>query len=60
MKRIKEIFWKHANCIPWICAGITVLTCETVMKWQYFLTWLSLVWLIWLKDPLDKDPFSDR
>lgn len=53
-KKIKHMFWKHWNCLPWLLCGISVLIEGEVEMYQYILVLFVLLMLIWVKLPLDK------
>ena len=52
-KKIKRIFCKHWNCIPWFFAGISVMIGGEIKMYHFFLIWLAILVLIWLRLPLD-------
>lgn len=52
-KEIKRIFWKHWNCIPWFLTGISIMLGGEIKMYHFFLTWLAILVLIWLRLPLD-------
>lgn len=53
MKKIKKMFWKHWNCIPWFLVGISIMLDGEIKIYQFFLTWLAVLALIWLRLSLD-------
>ena len=53
MKNIKKIFRKHWNCLPWGFVGISIIAGGQVEMWHFVIAWLVILFLIWLKLPLD-------
>lgn len=52
-KKIKRIFCKHWNCIPWFFTGTSIMIGGEIKMYHFFLTWLAILVLIWLRLPLD-------
>lgn len=51
--KIKRIFWKHWNCLPWAFAGILTIASGQVKMYHFIIAWLTTLFLIWLRLPLD-------
>ena len=52
-KKMKRIFRKHWNCIPWFLAGIAIMAGGENKMYHFFLTWLIILVLIWFRLPLN-------
>lgn len=52
-KKIKRIFWKHWNCIPWFFSGISIMIGGEIKMYHFLLTWLAILALIWFRLPLN-------
>ena len=46
-KRLKEIFDKHWNCIPWFICGMAILIKGDIGRGAYGLTWITVLILLW-------------
>lgn len=47
MSRMKRIFNKHWNCLPWIFVGVVNLWFGDISRWDYGLAWFALLIMIW-------------
>lgn len=54
MKRIKQMFRKHWNCLPWLICGVQAAADGDIKMWQYILAVFTIIMLIWWKLPLEK------
>ena len=52
-KKMKRIFRKHWNCIPWFLTGIAIMAGGEIKKYHFFLTWSIILVLIWFRLPLN-------
>lgn len=51
MKRIKRIFYKHWNVLPWFCTGLFILIDGNIGRFTYGITWGSVMVLLWIYCP---------
>ena len=54
MKKLKSIFKKHWNCLPWFICGIAVMVDGEVTLGQFFLAWVVTLWLAWMRPVRNK------
>lgn len=55
IKKIKNMFWKHWNCIPWFVVGIDILLGDKISKWQFAACWVCILLFVWKWFPTDGD-----
>ena len=51
MRKLRRIFLKHFNCVPWFVVGIQILADGNISRWQYLLCWICTLVLIWVYCP---------
>ncbi len=47
MKKIKKLWWKHWNILPWlVCGGMALIKGE-ISRFQYGLAWVCILAMVW-------------
>ena len=52
MKKLKEIFEEHYNCLPWFVCGLIELIQGDITRFEFFCIWMALLILIWFRIPV--------
>lgn len=52
MKKIKKLWWKHWNILPWLVCGGMVLIEGEISRTQYGLVWVCNLAMIWRYMPV--------
>lgn len=59
VKKCKKIAMDHWACLPWFICGLENLCQENISKFEYFVCWISLLYLIWQYNPLLKMVYKE-
>lgn len=52
VKKIKKLWWKHWNILPWLVCGMETLIDGEISRFQYGLTWLCVLAMVWKFMPI--------